>query len=210
MSNDTREVLRARWAAMAPRERQLVTGAVVLVMLALVWWVALAPALGTLSAARTEHARLNAQLQQMSTLQAQAKALQALPRANHDESLRALESSVRQSLGTSAQVVNAGDAANVSMRAAPADVLAQWLAAARSNARAVPREVHLTRAAAGVTPPALPGVSATPATPGAPPGPNRPGTLSQPAPGARPAEAIDDSRPRWDGTLVMALPAAAR
>ncbi|WP_218510405.1 type II secretion system protein GspM, partial [Variovorax sp. dw_308] len=141
-----REVMQARWAEMETRERRLVTAAVTLVLLALVWWVALAPALNTLSAAREEHKRLDAQLQRMSTLQAQAKALQSQPRANRDESLRALESSVRQSLGASAQVVNAGDAANVMMRAAPADALAQWLAQARNNARAVPREAHLTRA----------------------------------------------------------------
>ena len=84
-----REAMQARWAEMDTRERRLVTAAVTLVLLALVWWVALAPALNTLSAAREEHKRLDAQLQRMSTLQAQAKALQAQPRANRDESLRA-------------------------------------------------------------------------------------------------------------------------
>ncbi|RYY92939.1 MAG: hypothetical protein EOO24_27875 [Comamonadaceae bacterium] len=65
------ETLQARWAELAPRERQMVVVAVTLVVLALLWWVALAPALRTLAAARDEHARLDAQLQQMSTLQAQ-------------------------------------------------------------------------------------------------------------------------------------------
>ncbi|MEJ8820620.1 type II secretion system protein GspM [Variovorax humicola] len=201
-----REVIRARWAEMAPRERQLVTGAATLVLLAFVWWIALAPALRTLSAAREEHARLDAQLQQMSTLQAQAKALQAQPRANRDESLRALENSVRQSLGASAQISNAGDAANVMMRAAPADALAQWLAQARSNARAVPREAHLTRAAGTGAPAAL----VTPALPMMPGAALLPG--AKPAAGATSAAggAPDEGRPRWDGTLVMTLPAAAR
>jgi general secretion pathway protein M len=196
---NNREVLRARWAAMAPRERLWVTAAGLLVAVALVWWVALAPALRTLSAAREEHVRLDAQLQQMSTMQAQAKALQAQPKANRDESLRALESSVKQSLGANAQIVNAGDGANVMMRAASADVLAQWLAQARSNARAVPREAHLTRAAAAATPnpPAQP---ASKAAAGAPPD----------APSAATAGTADEARPRWDGTLVMTLPAAPR
>jgi len=173
------DTLQARWAELAPRERRMVTIAGTLVLLALLWWVALAPALRTLAAARDEHARLDAQLQQMSTLQAQARALQAQPRANRDESLRALESAVRQGLGPNAQFAGAGDGANVAMRGAPADQLAQWLAQARSNARAVPREAHLTRAQ---TPP--------------------------PAANARPAD--EPSRARWDGTLVMALPAATR
>ena len=173
------ETLRARWAELAPRERRMVALAGTLVLLALLWWLALAPALRTLAAARDEHARLDAQLQQMSTLQTQARALQAQPRANRDESLRALESAVRQGLGPNAQFAGAGDGANVALRGTPADQFAQWLAQARSNARAVPREAHLTRAQ---TPP--------------------------PAPNAKAAD--EPARVRWDGTLVMALPAATR
>lgn len=176
-----RETLQARWAELAPRERQMVALAVALVALALLWWVALAPALRTLSAAREEHARLDAQLQQMSTLQAQAKALQAQPRANRDDSMRTLESSVRQGLGPNAQFARAGDGANVAVRGAPADVLAQWLAQARSNARALPREAHLTRSQASA-----PAANANPS----------------------PKAADEPARARWDGTLVMALPAA--
>jgi len=63
------EQLRARWAALAMRERQMVGGAIALVALALLWWIALAPALRTLAAAPAEHAQLDAQLQQMATLQ---------------------------------------------------------------------------------------------------------------------------------------------
>ncbi|MEJ8846620.1 type II secretion system protein GspM [Variovorax rhizosphaerae] len=203
-----RETLQARWAAMETRERRLVATAVTLVLLALVWWVALAPALRTLTAAREEHKRLDVELQRMSTLQAQAQALQAQPRANRDESLRALETSVRQSLGASAQVVNAGDAANVMMRAAPPDVLAEWLAQARNNARAVPREAHLTRAAAAPSASSTSALPGLPSTPGARGGPLQPGLRA--AAGNAPATTPDDTRPRWDGTLVMTLPAAPR
>ena len=173
------ETFQARWAELAPRERQMVSIAFTLILLALLWWVALAPALRTLAAARDEHAKLDAQLQQMSTLQAQARALQAQPKANRDESLRALESAVRQGLGPNAQFASAGDGANVAMRGAPADQFAQWLAQARSNARAVPREAHLTRA-------------------------------HTPPPAANAKAADEPSRVRWDGTLVMALPAGTR
>lgn len=173
------EILQARWAELEPRERRMVAWALALVVLALLWWIALAPALRTLGAARAEHASLDAQLQQMSTLRAQAKTLQAMPRANRDDALRALDASVRQGLGGNAQIANAGDGANVALRGVPADALGQWLAQARSNARAVPREAHLTRSQA-----------APPAT----------------APPAKGMVADERPRVRWDGTLVMALP----
>ncbi|SFM16866.1 type II secretion system protein GspM [Variovorax sp. OV329] len=177
--------LRARWAALDARERRLVGIAAALIGVALLWWIAFAPAIKTLRDAPAEHARLDAQLQQMTTLQAQAKALQSQPRANRDESMKALEASVKSSLGPTAQIQQqgGGEAVNVVVRAVPAEALAQWLAQARGNARAVPREVHLTRAGA--------------AAPGGGPAPSNPA-----------AAANDGSKANWDGTLGMTLPAA--
>jgi general secretion pathway protein M len=185
------EALQARWRTwwpeLDPREQRLVAIAAALVGLALVWWVALAPALGTLSAAPAEHAKLDAQLQQMTALQRQAKALQSQPRASRDDAMRALEASVRENLGPNAQLqsAGAGENATIALRAAPADALAQLITQARSNARAVPREVHLTRSSTSQGGPAAP-PGAAPPPPAAPAGP---------------------PRPRWDGTLVMGLPA---
>lgn len=174
------EQLRARWAALAMRERRLVAAAVTLVALALLWWIALAPALRTLATAPAEHAQLDAQLQQMATLQSRAKMLQSQPRLSRDDAMRALETSLRQGLGSNAQLTTAGgDGATVTLRAAPADAVAQWLAQARGNAHAVPREAHLT--------------------------------LSPGAPATSPAAGGKDAPPaqlRWEGTFVMALPAA--
>ena len=181
--------LEARWQAwwpeLAPREQRLIGGAAALVALALLWWIALAPALRTLSAAPAEHARLDAQLQQMQALQTQAQALQSQPRANRDDAVRALESSVRQSFGADAQLQAAGggDAVGLSVRGAPATALGDWLAQARSNARAIPREVHLTRS---------PGGAAAAPTRG----------------NAAPASGAAAPNVRWDGTLVMGLPAS--
>ena len=88
------EALQARWQAwwpeLAPREQRMVIVAGALVAAALVWWVALAPALRTLATAPAAHAELDAQLQQMAALQIQAKALQSQPRANREDALRAL------------------------------------------------------------------------------------------------------------------------
>ena len=61
--------LQDRWKALAPREQNLVLAAGTVVALALLWWVAVAPALGTLRAAPARHAALDAQLQRMPCIQ---------------------------------------------------------------------------------------------------------------------------------------------
>lgn len=190
------ETLQARWQAwwpeLEPREQRMARIAAALVALALIWWVALSPALSTLSSAAEEHAQLDAQLQQMTKLQTQAKALISQPRANREDALRGLETSVRQSLGANAQLQPAGAGENVTiaLRATPADALAQWFTQARSNARAVPREVHLTRSTASAAAPA-----------------NAPGTTPAAAAAAAAKNAADASIVRWDGALIMSLPA---
>jgi general secretion pathway protein M len=144
-----RQALRARWVALAPREQALVAGAVALVVFALLWWVALAPALATVRNAETQHRALDNQLQQMLRLQAQAKAMQAQPRQNHDDAMRQLELAIRQQLGVSARYSIAGDRVSVTLTNTPAPALAQWLSQVRANARALPGEARLTRNASG-------------------------------------------------------------
>ncbi|MDP2818742.1 MAG: type II secretion system protein GspM [Polaromonas sp.] len=143
--------LRGRWAAAHPREQRLVRSAVVLVGLALVWWLLVAPPLRTLSQGPTEQGSLEVQGQKMQNLRVQALALQAVRKVSHDEALRALDAAVRQQFGASAQLSVLGDSATVSLRNAPADALAQWLPLARVNARALPSEVRLMRT--NTTPP---------------------------------------------------------
>ncbi len=170
--------LGARWQALAPREQRLLLAASALVLLALLWWLALAPALQTLRTAGPRHSALDAQLQHMQSLQAEALQLQAQPRIRPDDAQRALQSSVAETLGATARLSLNGDRATLTLQGAPADALAAWLAQARSNARAVPLETHLTRSAPGGA-----RAAAAPAT--------RP-----PAPAAV----------RWDGSIVLALP----
>lgn len=193
--------LQARWRALARREQTLVLAAAGLVVVALLWWVALAPALQTLRAAPARHAALDAQLQHMQSLQAEALQLQSAPRARGGDALRTLQTSLAQQLGASAQLTSAGDRATVTLKAAPADALAQWLTQVRTTARAVPLEAKLTRSAAPVAAAARPagsGLLSAPAgiTPAA-------GTTSAAPPAAAPS-----GPPRWDGTLVLVLPPA--
>ena len=200
------QALQARWALLAERERRLVRWTLALIALALLWWLALAPALHTLRSAPAAHAALDAQLQQMTTLRAQAEALKAQPRASRDDALRALGTSVRDGLGPNSQLVtNSGaEGASVLLRDTSPDKLAPWLMQARANARAVPREVHLTRAASSGAPSSATPVLSTSAA-------GRP-LLSSP-PGASSGAggaAGDAARVRWEGTVLMNLPDAPR
>lgn len=141
--------LRERWAALAPRERTLLLAAATVVGLALLWWGLLAPALQTLRGSAARHAALDAQLQHMQALQAEALQLKDVPRPQSGEALRTLQGSLAQQLGAGAQIAAAGDRATVTLKGVPAEALAQWLSQARSTARAVPVEARLVRSATG-------------------------------------------------------------
>jgi len=143
-------LLRTRWEGLAPREKTLVGGGAALLAAALVWLVAIGPALATLRTAEEQHRALDAQLQRMRSLQTQAQALQSQPKQGHDEAVRLLELSVRQRLGTSARLVIAGERATLTLSATPPDALAQWLTQARVNARALPGEARIYRSSGGL------------------------------------------------------------
>ncbi len=142
-------LVRARWDALAAREKGLVAAAAALVAVAWVWWLAIGPALTTLRGADDQHRTLDDQLRRMLSLQAQAQTLQSQPRQSHDDALRQLEASVRQRLGTAARLSAAGDRATVSLTGVPPEALARWLTQARADARALPGEARLSRNAAG-------------------------------------------------------------
>ena len=139
--------LAAAWARLGARERRLVALAATVVGLALLWWLLLAPALHTLRSAHTQHAKLDAQLQHMQALASEAQQLQAQPRTSPEDAARALQASVTATLGAGAKLALSGDRATLTLQGVQADALANWLAQARNNARAVPQEAHLTRSA---------------------------------------------------------------
>jgi general secretion pathway protein M len=142
--------LKARWDSLAPREKTWVAVAGALVSAALIWFVALGPALATLRTAEVQHRALDTQLQHMRSLQAQAQALQAQPKQSHDEAMRQLEVSVRERLGPTARSLVAGDRVTVTLAGTEPNALAQWLTQVRVNARALPSEARLTRNAGGL------------------------------------------------------------
>lgn len=141
-------VLMTRWNALARREQQAVLAALVLVLAAVLWWVALAPALSTLRSAPQQQRLLETQLQHMQLLQQQAKTLQAQPPLTLAESRRLLEASVK-TLGPNAQLTVIGERVTLTLKGASADAMAQWLTQTRLTARVSPAEARLVRNAAG-------------------------------------------------------------
>lgn len=148
--NTLADALRARWAVLHEREKTLLRGAAIFLGLVLLGWWGVATPLAMLRQAQAQHPGLDTQWRQMRALQAEAQALQGQARISADDASRALQSSARQRLGASAQLSILGNRASVTLRGAPADALAAWLAEARANARAVPVEARLARGASAV------------------------------------------------------------
>uniref|UniRef100_UPI003F85AA12 type II secretion system protein GspM n=1 Tax=Alicycliphilus soli TaxID=3228789 RepID=UPI003F85AA12 len=142
--------LRRHWAGLAAREQTLVLAAAGVVGLALLWWLALAPALAQLRASPARHAAADAQLQRMQALQAEALQLRDAPRPQGGEALRTLQGSLAQQLGGAAQLQAAGERVTITLKAVPAEALAQWLNQARSQARATPVQARLVRSGQGL------------------------------------------------------------
>lgn len=139
---------RTTWERLPPRDRRAVTLAAAVVGLALVWWVALSPALTTLRQAGPRQATLDTQLAAMQALANQARQLKNQPPLSRDDSLRALESATTRHLGEQARLTVLGDQATVTLTDVAPQPLALWLSEVRANARITPTEARLTQAPA--------------------------------------------------------------
>jgi general secretion pathway protein M len=137
-------VVGGAWQGLAARERRLVSFALFLVLGALIWALAIAPAIGTLRAAPVRLVHLDRQLQDMRALAAQAQDLQARPPVRREEALRTLQASMEQRLGKQARLSIAGERVTVTLTSATPALLAQWLGQARSTARVVVQQARLT------------------------------------------------------------------
>lgn len=141
---DLRTQLRAHWGRLDARERRLVLLAGGLVALALSWWLAVQPALRTMKEAPLQIARLEASLQEMRAMAAEAQQLQSAPRVSSAQAAEALRAAV-QRLGTGARLNLQGDRATVTLQSVRAEALLAFLGEARSAARARPLEAQWTR-----------------------------------------------------------------
>lgn len=141
--------LQARWQQLAAREQSLVLAAGAVVALALLWSLAVAPALHSLRTAPARHAQADRQLQHMLRMQAQAQQLrQHAPSQQMGDTQALLQKSLQAELGASARMQWLGNRAQVTLTAAPAPALARWLAQVRDNTHASASEMKLSRVAA--------------------------------------------------------------
>jgi general secretion pathway protein M len=131
-----------RWQALSPREQRVVSLLGALLAVLLFWLIAIAPALNTLRDSDHRRAQIGQQHAHMLALQAQAQALQTRTPISRDEALRNLQGLTP---GAQIQLNVQGDRVMVQLKAVPAAALASWLTQARTQAQALPTEVHLTR-----------------------------------------------------------------
>jgi general secretion pathway protein M len=137
----------AAWARRNPRE-QLLLGLGAWVMgLAVLWTLALAPALQTWQEAPARQALLDAQSQRMRELQMQAQSLQKPAAISRTDATLWLEKNLAE-LGPNARISLQGESASLSLQAAPAAALALWLSQARENAQALPTQAQLQQVSA--------------------------------------------------------------
>ena len=134
----------SRWQGLNARERLLVS---VLLGLFGVWLfvsIAISPALRTLNASESQRAEVAQQVVQMRALQQRAQELQKTKPLSRDESIRSLQS-ITPTGNPALQMTIQGDRVMVQLKNLSASQLANWLAQARSNAQALPDEVHISR-----------------------------------------------------------------
>lgn len=138
------------WRSLGVRERRAVAFAGVLLGAAMLWLLALAPALRTLARVPAQIDAAEAQLQAMQRLAAEAQALRSATPVTAEQAGAALRAATER-LGESAQLVLQGERAVLTVKGVGGSALRDWLAEARSGARARPVEVNLTRGANGLS-----------------------------------------------------------
>ena len=131
------------WLALAPREKVIVALAGALVLLCLLWFLALRIPLQTWKSAASERQKIEQQIQQVDEIGMQIESLQTADRISFDAAYQTLSSTTREYFPDGAQVNLMGDQVSVTLANANAHSLAQWLAAVRNNAKALPESAKL-------------------------------------------------------------------
>ncbi len=140
--------LQARWSALAVREKRLLLLAGAALALFAVWWMGVQPALRTLAATPAQRAALDLQWQTMQKRAAEVATLRGATPMSSEQSLAALKAATDR-LGEKARMSVQGDRVVLTLTEVGTAELRDWLAEARSGARARPVEATLSRAARG-------------------------------------------------------------
>lgn len=141
--------LRARWAALAPRERRGLLIAATVLGAYLLWAVAIAPAWRTLRSAPAERAALEIRLQLMRADASEARTLRAAPRIDPAQAQAALQAAARR-LGDAGQLTPQGTQRSVLLlRGTTTEQLQAFVSEARSGAHARVIEAQLRSSSPG-------------------------------------------------------------
>jgi general secretion pathway protein M len=140
--------LRVRWRSLSLRDRRLAALMVLVVAAFVLWALAIQPAWKTLREAPARIAALETQTQTMRALAAEAAELRTAPSLSTDAATLALKAASER-LGANGRLSLQGDRAVLTLTGASSEQLRDWLAEARSGARARPVEAQLSRNAQG-------------------------------------------------------------
>lgn len=148
--------LSAKWQSLQKRERTLVAVATSVVVLALVWLVAIAPAWRVYTSYASSSQALERQVQQMQAMRQYALQMQAElasstagGSASPTAMAKAIETSAQRLLGTKTPIPLVGDRVTVRFQNVAAPQLLQWLQQVRESTRAQAAQVQLNRVANG-------------------------------------------------------------
>lgn len=139
-----RDQWRARWSRLARRERRLVTAALTVIGVALLWMLAVQPAWRTLRDTPAQLDAVDLTLQHMQRQAAESRELRKLPTVKPAQAEAALRGATER-LGANAKLTLQGDRATLTLSGVPGEALAAWLGEVRSAARARPDEAKLSR-----------------------------------------------------------------
>jgi len=146
--NVLRQQMLARWAAMAPRERQMAQVAAALVILAVVVLVFIRPAWKSMQQTPVQLREVSSQVGRMRALADEAQLLRQQPPVSPVQAESALKAATDR-LGATAKLSIQGDRATVEFTKVLGESLADWLGEVRAAARVRPLEANLTQAEPG-------------------------------------------------------------
>jgi general secretion pathway protein M len=146
--SDARQQADRFWQSRAPREKQLIVAMAIAVVVLIVWWLLIQPALRTLRETPIELDRLDQQMQQMQLAAGEMQTLRAASPVSTEQATAALRAATDR-LGGGAKLVVQGSRATLNFTSIPAESLRGWLGEARSAARARPLEAQMIKAASG-------------------------------------------------------------
>lgn len=127
------------------KDRKLIQYLALALAFSLLWFWNIAPALKTYQEAPLQLAQLERQTENLKALQAQALALQKAPRVKVQNVGAVLQQSSTEILGNSAKLNLEASRATLTLNNVSAEALAQFLAAARTQAQAMPIEAKLQK-----------------------------------------------------------------